>query len=180
MGYRTTCHYYILKSLFRNYIGKSSWRSCWYNSSCNNNFFIIRWPHHHSNAPSHQIIGATLGQFITYYRICNTVNPFNVAATNLILRILYRRHFCTAIILSWKRFISKQNNSKKINWKRIIKWFLCSNFNLNNLDFKFLVKYSIPANIFTYINIQTILQNILWWLQWCFYKWNWCYSQIYF
>ena len=54
---------------------------------------IIRFPHYHSNTPSHQIIGVMLGQFTRYNRICNTVTSLK-----LLLQILYHT-FCIDVTL---------------------------------------------------------------------------------
>ena len=134
-----------------------------YDKTVNWDLPIIRFPHYHSNTPSHQIIGVMLGQFTRYYRICNTVTSFKVAATNLILRILHRGHSYTTIIKSWKRFITKHNNSTYINTNKINKWFkkmiFWAHCNLNDPNFKPLVRYSIPVNTCNNIDIQNIHQN---------------------
>jgi hypothetical protein len=135
-----------------------------YDKTVNWDLPIIRFPHYHSNTPSHQIIGVMLGQFTRYHRICNTVTSFKVAATNLILRILHRGHSYTTIIKSWKRFISKHSNSTYINTNKINKWFkkmiFWAHCNLNDPNFKPLVRYSIPVNTCNNIDIKIFIKII--------------------
>ena len=70
-------------------------------------------PHANSNVPYHQPAGVFQGQLVRFRIVCNSIQAFKYATTQLTLKLLARGHKPATLMKGWNKHLSKLCNDSR-------------------------------------------------------------------